>query len=201
MYVNKEIIILASGSPRRKQFLDEMGLEFTVESADINEQPLNNELPDDFVNRMAQEKAMAVSEKIPVPCVISGDTVVCLDGEILGKPADEVEAVELLMSLSGQLHEVKTGVCVIHQAQNLFTCRIVTTEVLFENYSRSLAEAYVAAGESLDKAGGYGIQGKGIFLVKSIKGSYSNVVGLPVNELAEILLSYNIIGVAKSSCS
>ncbi len=176
----------------------EMGLEFTVELANINENPMNNELPDDFVSRMAKEKAMAVAEKFPSSYVISGDTVVCLGGKILGKPANEEEAVELLMALSGRLHEVKTGFCVFHPAKELFISRIVTTQVLFGNYSRSLAEAYVETGESLDKAGGYGIQGKGAFLVQSIQGSYSNVVGLPVNELLEILLLYKIIGVATS---
>lgn len=197
MYVNKEIIVLASGSPRRKQFLDEMGLEFTVRLANIKEQPLFNELPDDFVIRMAQEKAIAISKTFPDSCVISGDTVVCLGGDILGKPADNVEAVDLLMSLSGRLHEVKTGFCVVQPAKGLFDSRIVTTEVLFGNYSRALAEAYVDTGESLDKAGGYGIQGRGTFLIKAIRGSYSNVVGLPVNELAEVLLLHKIIGVAK----
>lgn len=201
MYFNKETIILASGSPRRKQFLEEMGLKFSIELANVNEYPMNNELPDDFVMRMAKEKAVAVAENFTNFCVISGDTVVCLGNEILGKPADKIEAVELLMSLAGCLHEVKTGFCVIHPAKELFIKRVVTTEVLFGNYSRALAEAYVNTGESMDKAGGYGIQGRGTFLVQSIKGSYSNVVGLPVNELLEVLLLHNIIGVAKSSRS
>lgn len=199
MYVNNEKIILASGSPRRRQFLEEMGIEFQVEFADINEQPMNKESPDDFVSRMAKEKAMAVAEKFSDFCVISGDTIVCLGVEILGKPADGVEAVDLLMSLSGRLHQVKTGFCVVHTAKRLCISKVVTTEVRFGNYSRNLARAYVDTGESLDKAGGYGIQGKGAFLVQAINGSYSNVVGLPVHELLQVLLERDIIGVAKSS--
>jgi septum formation protein len=142
---------------------------------------------------MAWEKAVVVSSDFPDSWVISGDTVVCLGDRILGKPADELEAVALLMSLSGREHCVKTGFCVAHRSCEVKIVQSVTTKVHFTEFSESVARAYVATGESLDKAGAYGIQGKGVFLVKAIEGSYSNVVGLPLYELMEVLQANGII--------
>lgn len=193
MYYNQDEIILASGSPRRRQYLQEMGIRFTVQTAAIAEKPFVQEDPQDFVLRMAREKAAAVSVEFPDSWVISGDTVVCLGDKILGKPADEREAVALLMTLAGRAHCVKTGFCVTNQSRGVQIVRSVTTGVRFAAFSETVARAYVATGESLDKAGAYGIQGRGIFLVKSIEGSYSNVVGLPLYELIEVLLKYDII--------
>lgn len=193
MYRNREEIILASGSPRRQQYLQDMGLSFTVRTASVREHPLDHEDPEDFVRRMACEKASAVSKEFPGSFVISGDTVVCLDEEILGKPTDEDDAVALLMKLSGREHCVKTGFCVAHGFRNVNIVRTVNTKVLFAKFSENVAKSYVASGESLDKAGAYGIQGKGIFLIQSIVGSYSNVVGLPLYELMEVLQSNGII--------
>jgi len=193
MYCNHEPIILASASPRRKQYLLDMGLVFEVRTGLVLEQPLENEDPESFVLRMAREKATIVSEEYPDSWVISGDTVVCLGGEILGKPVDEREAITLLMSLSGREHQVRTGLCVTHGVRGVSIVQAVTTKVRFAEFSEPVARAYVATGESLDKAGAYGIQGNGVFLVKEIEGSYSNVVGLPVSELIEILLTNGVI--------
>jgi septum formation protein len=193
MFQNSQPIILASESPRRQQYLKEMGLTFTVQSASVQEHPLDNEDPDGFVRRMAVEKASVISLMFPESWVISGDTVVCLGDKILGKPADEQEAVSLLMSLSGREHCVKTGFCVAHESRGMKVIQSVTTKVRFSAFPKSVALAYVATGESLDKAGAYGIQGKGIFLVKEITGSYSNVVGLPINELLDILQVNGVI--------
>ncbi len=193
MYHNEDKIILASGSPRRQQYLQEMGLRFSVRTAAVTEQPFDRESPQDFVRRMAREKAAAVSADFPDSWVISGDTVVCLGDKILGKPADEHEAVALLMTLAGREHCVKTGFCVSHRSRGVQIVRSVTTRVRFAEFSEAVARAYVATGESLDKAGAYGIQGKGIFLVRSIEGSYSNVVGLPLYELIEVLLENDVI--------
>ncbi len=193
MYQNTESIILASGSPRRRQYLKEMGVNFTVQTAFVDENPFDNEDPESFVLRMASEKAAAVSSEFPDSWVISGDTVVCLGDKILGKPADENDAVALLMALSGREHYVKTGFCVAHGSRGVKTLQVVSTKVLFAEFSREVARAYVAAGESLDKAGAYGIQGKGIFLVKAIEGSYSNVVGLPLHELMKVLQVHGVI--------
>ncbi len=193
MYHNRDKIILASGSPRRQQYLQEMGLRFTVKTSSVCEDCLNHESPEQFVLRMAHEKAVEVSIEFPDFWVISGDTVVCLGDKILGKPADEHEAVALLMALSGREHSVKTGFCVAHGSRGVNIVQAVTTKVRFAEFSELVARAYVATGESLDKAGAYGIQGKGIFLVKTIEGSYSNVVGLPLYELMEVLQENGVI--------
>ncbi len=193
MYYNSQPIILASGSPRRQQYLDEMGLTFTVQKASVQENPLDNEDPEVFVRRMALEKAAEVSSLFPESWVISGDTVVCLGNKILGKPVDKHEAVALLMSLAGREHHVKTGFCVAYGARDIKIIQSVTTKVCFSDFSETVAKAYVAAGESFDKAGAYGIQGKGVFLVKAIEGSYSNVVGMPMHELMEVLQTHGVI--------
>jgi len=199
MYYNREKIVLASKSPRRKKFLEEMGLSFTAESVEIDEQPAAGEDPGHFVIRMAREKSAPVAENFPDRVIIGGDTVVCLGTRILGKPFDEGDAVQQLMSLSGKWHEVMSGFTVLHQNKKLSVSQVVTTRVLFSDFSIQLARAYVAAGESHDKAGSYGIQGKGVFLVEAVEGSYSNVVGLPVYELTEVLLKYGIIDIVEQS--
>lgn len=193
MYCNQESIILASESPRRQEFLKQMGLDFSIRTACVNESPTDNESPEEFVLRMAREKATGVSAMFPDSWVISGDTVVCLGNRILGKPADQNDAVTLLLLLSGREHSVKTGFCVAHGARGVIIVRSVTTKVRFAEFSEEVARAYVAAGESLDKAGAYGIQGKGGLLVKTIDGSYSNVVGLPLHELMEVLRENGVI--------
>lgn len=193
MYTNRETIILASGSPRRKQYMLDMGLDFTVQSASVEEHVAEGEGVDDFVLRMAREKARIISMNFPDSWVVSGDTVVCLDDIILGKPSDDEHAVEMLMMLCDREHTVKTGFCVAHCKKGIMDCRLVATQVTFGSFSRTVARAYVATGEPVDKAGAYGIQGKGGCLVKSIEGSYSNVVGLPLHELVEILLNHSVI--------
>ncbi len=193
MYHNSDELILASGSPRRQQYLKELGIRFIVKTASIQEHAFDHEHPKSFALRMAREKAEKVSREFPDFWVVSGDTVVCLKDNILGKPVDEDNAVEVLMTLSGHEHSVITAFCVAHYSRGIEISQSVTTKVHFTDFSESVARAYVAEGESLDKAGGYGIQGKGIFLVKSIEGSYSNVVGLPLCELIEVLQSNQII--------
>jgi len=193
MFGNIEPIILASGSPRRKQYLDDLGIDFTVFPVAIDETPVNGEEADLFVERMAREKAAAVSSQFPGSWVIAGDTVVCLGRKILGKPVDNAEALAMLMSLSGKRHTVRTGICLCHGEKKLFSHRLVETKVVFGAFDESTARGYVATGECLDKAGAYGIQSKGAFLVKAIEGSYSNVVGLPLHELLEMLRDCRVI--------
>ncbi len=193
MYSNTKPIILASASPRRQQYLVQMGLTFTIQTALVHEQPVADETPDGFVGRMAQEKAAAISAESPDSWVISGDTVVCLEDTILGKPTDRRDAVAQLMALSGREHYVRTGFCVAQRRAGISSVQVVSTKVLFAEFSKEVALAYVATGESFDKAGSYGIQGKGIFLVKAIEGSYSNVVGLPLYELMTVLLTHKVI--------
>ena len=184
-------LILASGSPRRRDFLAELGIAFEVRVTDIDETPQTGEPPIDFVARLAQEKAQAVDQ--PDAWVLAADTAVVVDGEILGKPGDEAEACAILMRLSGRWHEVWTGFSLCRQATGELYTKTVCTRVRFLELTPELCRAYVRTGEPLDKAGAYGIQGKGCFLVPEISGSYTNVVGLPMTEVLETLLHHKVI--------
>jgi septum formation protein len=187
----QERLILASGSPRRRDFLAELGLAFEVRVTDIDEIPRPGEQPVDFVARLAREKAQAVD--LSSAWVLAADTVVVLDGEILGKPEDENEAFAMLMRLSGRWHEVWTGFSLWRGATGELYTKTVCTRVRFLPLTPELCRAYVRTGEPLDKAGAYGIQGKGCFLVPEISGSYTNVVGLPMTEVLEALLHHKVI--------
>ncbi len=193
MFCNKGRIVLASGSPRRREYLEELGLKFTVKKVSIDEIPKSGEDPGGFVVRMACEKAAAAGSEFDDCWIIAGDTVVCLGSKILGKPADTADAVDMLLSLSGREHTVRTGICLCNSSQDVLTYNFVETKVLFAAFDLKTAESYVATGECFDKAGAYGIQGKGACLVKSIEGSYSNVVGLPLYELLEMLKKYHVV--------
>lgn len=193
MYNNSQQIILASTSPRRQQYLLDLGLTFSVHTAGIDEQPGGDEDPTAFVIRMAREKAAAIREFFPESWIISGDTVVCLGQTILGKPVDPEDAVAQLMALSGREHCVRTGFCVTHGQRRVEVARSVTTKVRFAPFTEVTARAYVATGESSDKAGAYAIQGVGACLVQAIEGSYSNVVGLPLCELLQVLQEHGVV--------
>jgi len=186
-------LILASASPRRRELLENLGLMFSVEVADIVERPNVHETPQQFVLRAAKEKAQAISRYHPDAWVIGADTVVLLDNLILGKPVDAGEAQQLLTRLAGRWHEVLTGFCLCRKDDPHLNASVVTTAVKFVDFDVSVATAYVQTGEPLDKAGAYGIQGKGGFLVERINGSYSNVVGLPLAEVIQALLQLGII--------
>lgn len=183
--------MLASGSPRRRRFLAEIGLDFTVAAADVAEVVARGEKPRDFVRRLAQEKAAAVAADFSEAFVVGADTVVVFADEILGKPVDRQDALLMLKRLAGQNHEVWTGFVIIHG--RTVVSREVRSKVTFKNVTEEVLAAYVATGEPLDKAGAYGIQGRGGVLVERIDGSYSNVVGLPMAELVEELLKLGAI--------
>ena len=189
-------LYLASGSPRRRELLTQIGVPFTQVSAAIDETPLTDESPAAYVERLALGKAAAgyehlVNEQPPVPfCVLGADTAVVLDGRILGKPLDEADAVEMLLALSGREHEVLTAIALLDSRRH--ATRVVSSRVLFRPLSRDEALAYWASGEPCDKAGGYGIQGLGGVFVAGLNGSYSAVVGLPVCETAELLGHFGI---------
>jgi len=187
----QERLILASGSPRRRDFLADLGIAFEVRVTDIDETPQTGEQPVDFVARLSREKAQGVD--LPAAWVLAADTAVVVDGEILGKPGDEAEACAMLMRLSGRWHEVWTGFSLWHQTTGELCTKKVCTRVRFLTLTPDLCRAYVRTGEPLDKAGAYGIQGKGCFLVPEISGSYTNVVGLPMTEVLEMLLHYKVI--------
>jgi len=185
--------ILASASPRRKSLLQELGLDFEIKEAGIEELPAPGESPREFVERAASDKAGYISRANPGYWVLGADTIVVHDNRILGKPGDAAEALEVLQTLAGRKHLVHSGFCLMHEKERITVSRVVTTEVSFYQFSRDIAAAYVATGEPLDKAGAYGIQGKGGFLVERINGSYTNVVGLPLFEVVEELLGNKVI--------
>ncbi|OGP49748.1 MAG: septum formation protein Maf [Deltaproteobacteria bacterium RBG_13_43_22] len=184
------LLILASESPRRKALLKELGLRLKIVPADVQEIPRWHEDPISFAKRMAEEKAEIVSSFYPDQWVLGADTVVVLGKKILGKPKDSQEAKRFLRLLSGKTHRVITGFCLQHRATNRSFCRSVSTRVSFKSLSTEEIAWYVRTYEPLDKAGAYAIQGKGAFCVKKIQGSYTNVVGLPVTEVLEVLEKY-----------
>ena len=193
-------LILASASPRRRDLLDQLGVRYSVEPADIDETPGPGEAPRDYVQRMAREKAAAVTRRQPGPAraVLAADTTVVLGENALGKPRDRADALAMLAALSGQTHAVLTGVCLCTAAGEL-EC-LVETEVDFVTLDREACEAYLATGEPWDKAGAYGIQGLGGAFVTAIRGSYSNVVGLPLAETRQLLRAAGIATLLDPAC-
>ena len=178
-------IILASASPRRAELLQQIGLNFSVRPADIDETPEPGETPERYVERLAREKAQAVAESSSESLVLGADTSVVLNGEILGKPSGSADARETLTRLSNATHQVMTAVALATEER----CEsvLVVTEVCFRPLSQAEIDAYVVSGEPMDKAGSYGIQGLGGIFVNELRGSYSAVVGLPLQETAALL--------------
>jgi septum formation protein len=190
-FINLKKLTLASASPRRAHFFRELGLSFTIKPAEIDETPMPDELPDIFVQRLAKEKAKKIAAENPCDWVVGADTVVVLDNKILGKPESAAQAEAMLCLLSGRCHEVWTGFAVCGPQEEI--SQAVMTRVYFGNLTPELIRSYVLTGEPLDKAGSYGIQGQGGFLVDRIEGSYSNVVGLPLAQVIEKLLALQVI--------
>ncbi len=186
-------LVLASGSPRRRQLLEQFGLGIQVVPSGIDEDRIAKSGPEHYVESLASAKALAVSGKLPDAWVIGADTIVVADGQILGKPAGRRQARRMLQKLSGRTHEVMTGTALCCGEKDLCATRTVTTEVTFKSLSAAEIDWYLSTGEPYDKAGGYGIQGKGAFLVKRIAGSYTNVVGLPVCETIEMLIENGVL--------
>lgn len=178
-------LILASASPRRSELLEQIGVSFTVQPANIDETPRPAEAPGDYVERLAREKALAIAVNAPGKKVLGSDTSVVLEGGILGKPATEAEACAMLGQLSGRSHQVMTAIALAEN--NVCQSLLVVVEVTFRALLDDEIAAYVATGEPMDKAGSYGIQGLGGIFVKELKGSYSAVVGLPLQETASLL--------------
>lgn len=184
--------ILASASPRRKELLQKAGYTFEIVVSDADESLPAGITPEKAVQLNAARKAQAVAETNPGAVVLGCDTVVAIDGEILGKPGDEAEAKRMLRRLSGNTHTVYSGVCITDGKKE--TVFAVATDVTFYALSARTIDAYVATKEPMDKAGAYGIQGLGCVLVKEISGDYSNVVGLPLSESARALAAFGVDG-------
>lgn len=181
------MIILASKSPRRKELLSFITTDFTVKSADVDETLPQGITPDKAVEYLSRIKAEPLKNENDI--VIGADTVVALDGKILGKPRDEADAFATLRMLSGREHSVFTGVSVI-KGEKIETFSVQTKVKMFELTDKEIEE-YIATAEPFDKAGSYGIQGKGSLLVEKIDGDYFNVVGLPISRLNRVLKLFN----------
>lgn len=172
-------LILASASPRRAELLRNAGIEFAVQPPNISEDPRPGEDPATLARRLALEKAREIFRKNPGKFVLSADTVVVIDGQMLAKPQDADDAVRMLSLLSGRTHEVITGVC-LTGPENVQDVRAENTRVTFNRIEEAEIREYVATGDPMDKAGGYGIQGMASRWIPKIEGDYFNVVGLPV---------------------
>lgn len=188
--MNECRLILASGSPRRHEMLMQAGIGFQVVKSGVDESLAVGETAADYVTRLSLEKAQAVAERHPGKVVLAADTTVEIEGTILGKPTSKEEGRKMLESLSATVHRVLTGVTVMdNDHEETFS---VTTEVLFRSISPAEMGWYWETGEPADKAGGYGLQGIGAVFVKSINGSYTNVIGLPLAETVETLRRFRI---------
>ncbi len=179
-------LILASSSPRRQELLREIGIPFQVHAANINEDQIAGEAPIDYALRLAREKAQAVAAQYPQSYVLGADTIVVIDGEVLGKPKDHADAARMLRLLSGRAHEVTTAVSLIARG-TLAETRASTTKVYFREIAEAEIQQYVAGGEPMDKAGAYAIQGGASRWTDRIEGEFSNVVGLPLSLVTEML--------------
>ncbi len=181
------LLILASASPRRQELLASAGIAFEIIPSEADERTREGESPEEYVRRLAREKAADVAEKHRHRWVLAADTTVVINGSILGKPKDLPEAREMLERLSGQEHRVITGYCILHSSSRETREGRVITRVRFKSLSPEEIQWYLDTGEPFDKAGAYAVQGKAAFMVKEIRGSYTNVVGLPLCEVIEVL--------------
>lgn len=184
-------LILASSSPRRKQLLEQLGVEFTIFSPDIDETVRHAEPVAAYVKRLAEEKARVVQQQFPQAIVLAADTSLGLDDQILGKPQSKAHAFEMWSQLSGRKHQVYSGVCVCTATQSLSI--VVCTEVEFQILSHNDMDRYWATSEPLGKAGAYAIQGIAAQYIPRIIGSYSNVVGLPLYETVQLLKAVKVL--------
>ncbi len=187
-------LILASQSPRRKYLLEQAGLTFRVIPSRIDESDRPLTAPADYVRQLAEAKARDVAANHRDSWVLGADTIVAVDDRLLGKPASAREARTMLGRLSGKTHQVYTGFCLVHQRRAFCLADTVRTDVVFKTLTAREIDWYIHSGEPFDKAGAYAIQGLGTFLVRRITGSYTNVVGLPVCEVVEILLREGVMG-------
>lgn len=182
-------LILASGSPRRRELLGKLGVDFRVRVSDVDED-IPEPDPARFVETLARDKAGAVATLEPDASVIAADTTVALEGRILNKPTDLQQNAEFIAALSGRWHEVYTGICVVHAGQTVSAVEL--TRVKFRELSQVEIRGYADSGEGLDKAGGYGIQELGMALVERIEGDFFNVMGLPVVRLIALARSVGL---------
>ncbi len=193
LYRTKKKIILASHSPRRRELLAALGIVFEVAGADLDESIAADETVEEHVLRLAGQKAWAISSRNPDAVVLGADTIVVIDGLVLGKPTDETDAVRMLGLLSGRTHEVLTGIAVVPPQNENAYAQVVRTAVVMRALDPNELSAYVATGEPMDKAGAYAVQGMASAFITRIEGSYTNVVGLPTTEVIGLLITLGVL--------
>lgn len=187
-------IILASGSPRRKELLDQMGLEHEIVVSDVDESGLDHLGPRELVQALASLKAQAVAKDLDMKkdrLVIGADTIVVLEGQILGKPKDELDAEKMLGLLSGKMHKVYTGVSLVDTGNNTEEVFVQASKIYMKDMSLDEIKEYILTKEPFDKAGSYGIQGRGGVFIEKIEGDYFCVMGLPIAKLYDCLKKYS----------
>ena len=180
-------LVLASSSPRRQAYLKDLGIPFRRVAPDVDETRRRAESPRAYVRRIAIEKAAVVSERYPSSWVVSADTTVVIDKMVLGKPRDAAHARKMLRQLSGRSHRVLSGIALVHRADAVVRSAVSSTRVFIRRLNDDEIRWYVGTGEPLDKAGAYGAQGKGGLLVARVEGSFSNVVGFPLEKFYELM--------------
>lgn len=199
-FTNTAPLVLASGSPRRRELLAALGLTFDIHPSQADEPaPFSGEAAEDYARRMASMKTREVAQRIQESTVLGADTIVVLEDRIMGKPTDDESALEMLTALSGKTHQVITGYCILFPNGDEIT-QAVVTDVDMRQSNETELKSYIATGEPKDKAGAYAIQGIGTFLVTGIRGSYTNVVGLPLARVLDTLLKENIIMPFEPTC-
>ena len=193
-YTNSGIrrLILASGSPRRRQLLSLLGMPFVIKAVGVDESPLYNEPPTELVLRVSQVKALSVEEVRADELVLAADTIVVLDGQMLGKPNDPGDASRMLSLLRGRSHTVYSGVTVWHPASRSMVCELAGSEVWMREYDDDEVAAYVTGGDPLDKAGAYAIQHPEFDPVSRVEGCWLNVMGLPLCHLGRALARFGV---------
>ncbi|MBF6567275.1 MAG: septum formation protein Maf [Candidatus Binataceae bacterium] len=184
-------LVLASGSPRRRSLLDAAGLSFSIVESRLHERRRPGEPGEQFALRMARDKATAVSRRIVSPIVLGADTIVELDGNVLGKPKDAAEAHSMLRMLSGRTHTVITAFAIAHGGEILESAAMAS-RVTFHELREDQIAAYIASGDPFDKAGSYGIQDGGAEFIAAVEGTRDNVMGLPVREVIAVLARHGI---------
>lgn len=183
--------ILASGSPRRRQWMEALQIPFEVWTPEVDETPLPGEEPEDLVHRLARAKAEIVAMVNPGRWIIASDTTVAVDHHVLGKPSDEEEAVRMLMLLQGRAHQVHTGLCL--RRDDAVHALVDTAQVHFRPMTRAQAEWYARTGEPMDKAGAYAVQGIAALFIERIEGSFATVMGFPVERFSGLMRELGLL--------